>query len=246
MACPRPFFYVKSSLPCVPASRSIRPGRIHRSSNYSPQLTNRSRTHSDISCSQSRSASTIGAAAASTNAAQDARSVFTRLKNLLVGTTLGLTLVLGYYYTTDTRASFHEWLVIPCLRYFYPDAEDAHEFGNKALKALGSFGLQPRERGNPDAKGDLAVEVFGHTLRNPIGTSAGIDKHCDIPDVLLSAGPAIIEIGGVTPQPQEGNPKPRVWRIPSQKALVNRYGLNSEISLQNSECLYSCANIWFR
>lgn len=65
-------------------------------------------------------------------------------------------------------------------------------------------------------------------LQNPIGTSAGIDKGGDIPDALLAAGPAVIEIGGATPQPQEGNPKPRVWRIPTQKALVNRYGLNSE------------------
>ncbi|KAL9626611.1 MAG: hypothetical protein Q9204_007170, partial [Flavoplaca sp. TL-2023a] len=136
--------------------------------------------------------------------------------------------VFGYYYITDTRSSLHEYLVIPCLRYWYPDAEDAHEFGNKTLKALGRFGLQPRERGDPDAKGDLAVEVFGHVLDNPIGTSAGIDKHCEIPDVLFGAGPAIVEIGGVTPLPQEGNEKPRVWRIPSQRALVNRYGLNSE------------------
>ncbi|KAL8809529.1 MAG: hypothetical protein Q9200_003332 [Gallowayella weberi] len=183
---------------------------------------------SNLPSSRDRFASTTSAIAASTNTAQDARSFVTRLKNLLLGTTIGLTLILGYYYTTDTRASFHEWLVIPSLRYFYPDAEDAHEFGNRALKALGSFGLQPRERGNPDGKGDLAVDVFGHTLSNPIGTSAGIDKHCEIPDVLLAAGPAVIEIGGVTPQPQEGNPKPRVWRIPSQKALINRYGLNSE------------------
>ena len=177
---------------------------------------------------QSRCASTSAAAVASTAASQDARSLLTRVKNLLLGTTIGLTLVLGYYYVSDTRASFHEWLVIPCLRYFYPDAEDGHEFGNRALKVLGSFGLHPRERGNPDAKGDLAVDVFGHTLSNPIGTSAGIDKHCDIPDILFAAGPAIVEIGGVTPLPQEGNPKPRVWRIPSQKALINRYGLNSE------------------
>ncbi|KAL8998648.1 MAG: hypothetical protein Q9169_002308 [Polycauliona sp. 2 TL-2023] len=176
----------------------------------------------------SRSASTVAAAAASTPQAGDARSLATRLKNLLLGSTLALTIIFGYYYTTDTRSSLHEYLVIPCLRYFYPDAEDAHEFGNRALKALGKFGLQPRERGNPDAKGDLAVEVFGHTLNNPIGTSAGIDKHCEIPDVLFGAGPAIVEIGGVTPQPQEGNDKPRVWRIPSQRALINRYGLNSE------------------
>ncbi|KAL8708484.1 MAG: hypothetical protein Q9220_006642 [cf. Caloplaca sp. 1 TL-2023] len=159
---------------------------------------------------------------------QDARSLVTRLKNLFLGTTITLATVLGYYYITDTRASIHEWLVIPSLRYFYEDAEDAHEFGNRALKGLYSFGLHPRERSNPDSTGDLAVEVFGHTLLNPIGTSAGIDKHCDLPDVLLGAGPALIEIGGVPPLPQEGNPSPRVWRIPSQKALINRYGFNSE------------------
>ncbi|KAL9003815.1 MAG: hypothetical protein Q9188_003335 [Gyalolechia gomerana] len=177
---------------------------------------------------QLRSASTTAAAVASTASAQDARSFLTRIKNLLLGTTIGFTLILGHYYITDTRASVHEWLVIPCLRYVYADAEDAHEFGNRALKALGSFNLHPRERGNPDAKGDLAIEVFGCMLDNPIGTSAGIDKNCDIPDQLLAAGPAVIEIGGATPLPQEGNPKPRVWRIPSQKALINRYGLNSE------------------
>jgi len=51
--------------------------------------------------------------------------------------------------------------------------------------------------------------VFGHILKNPIGTSAGIDKHAEIPDPLLALGPAIIEIGGTTPYPQDGNPKPR-------------------------------------
>ncbi len=199
--------------------------RPHHSSNFYPRLPRSRHTRRNVQLR--RPASTIAAAAASTPPAKDARSLPTRLKNILLGSTIGLSLILGYYYATDTRASVHEWLVIPCLRYFYPDAEDAHEFGNRALKALYSFGIHPRERGNPDARGDLAIEVFGHTLQNPIGTSAGIDKHCDIPDALLAAGPAIIEIGGVTPQPQEGNPKPRVWRLPSQKALINRYGLNS-------------------
>jgi dihydroorotate dehydrogenase len=72
------------------------------------------------------------------------------------------------------------------------------------------------------------VQVFGHTLHNPIATSAGIDKHADIPDPLFAMGPSIIEIGGCTPLPQEGNPTPRVFRLPSQNALINRYGLNSE------------------
>lgn len=55
-----------------------------------------------------------------------------------------------------------------------------------------------------------------------------MDKHADIPDVLLDIGPAVVEVGGTTPLPQEGNPKPRVFRLPSQHAMINRYGLNSK------------------
>ncbi len=51
-------------------------------------------------------------------------------------------------------------------------------------------------------------KVFGHTIANPIGTSAGIDKHAEIPSPLLALGPAVIEIGGTTKHPQDGNPKP--------------------------------------
>ncbi|KAF4548827.1 Dihydroorotate dehydrogenase-like protein 2 [Elsinoe fawcettii] len=158
----------------------------------------------------------------------DARSGGTRLKNLFLGTSLVLALSFTYLYTSDTRASVHQWLIVPLVRLAYPDAEDAHKVGNKALKFLYTFGLHPRERGDVDAKGDLKVEVFGHVLDNPIATSAGIDKNAEIPDPLLALGPAIVEVGGMTPRAQEGNPKPRVWRVPSQNALINRYGLNSE------------------
>jgi dihydroorotate dehydrogenase len=96
------------------------------------------------------------------------------------------------------------------------------------LKVLHSFGLNPRERGVADSRGDLAVEVFGHTLTNPIGTSAGIDKGAEIPTPLFELGAGVVEVGAVTLLPQEGNPKPRVFRIPSQNALINRYGFNSE------------------
>lgn len=151
-----------------------------------------------------------------------------RIRNFFYGTSLVLVLAFGYLYITDTRAGIYQWLMVPALRLAYPDAEEAHEAGTKALKALYSFGVHPRERGDPDAVGDLKMEVFGHTLNNPIGTSAGIDKNADIPTPLLALGPAIVEIGGTTPYPQAGNPKPRVFRIPSQNALINRYGLNSE------------------
>lgn len=74
----------------------------------------------------------------------------------------------------------------------------------------------------------LCAQVFGYTLSNPIGISAGLDKHADVPDALFDIGPAIVEVGGTTPLPQEGNPRPRVFRLPSQHAMINRYGLNSK------------------
>ncbi|MCJ1464286.1 Dihydroorotate dehydrogenase (quinone), mitochondrial [Pseudocyphellaria aurata] len=158
----------------------------------------------------------------------DARSLWTRSKNLLLGTSIGLLVAFGYYYITDTRASVHQWLAVPSLRWIYEDAEEAHEAGTKALKTLYELGLHPRERGNIDSAGNLAVEVFGHRLANPIGISAGLDKGAEIPTPLFSLGPAVVEVGGVTPHPQAGNAKPRVFRLPSQKALINRYGLNSD------------------
>jgi dihydroorotate dehydrogenase len=160
--------------------------------------------------------------------ATDTRSAGTRTKNFVLGTVLTLGLSFGYLYVTDTRASIHEWLIVPALRQIYPDGEDAHQAGTRMLKALHSFGLNPRERGNDDASGDLAVTVFGHTLANPIGTSAGIDKGGEVPTPLLELGAAVVEVGAVTLLPQEGNPKPRVFRLPSQNALINRYGFNSE------------------
>ena len=167
-------------------------------------------------------------ASSSSEAASQTSSLLSRLRTLFYGTSIVLSLYLGYIYVTDTRAAVHTYIIIPALRFLYPDPEEAHEVGNSALKALYTWGLHPRERGQPDATGDLQTEVFGYTLSNPIGTSAGIDKNAEIPSPLLALGPAIIEVGGVTPHPQEGNARPRVFRLPSQNALINRYGLNSE------------------
>ncbi|PVI04440.1 FMN-linked oxidoreductase [Periconia macrospinosa] len=167
-------------------------------------------------------------ASTASEAATNARSAGTRTKNFLYGTALAFGLSFGYLYVTDTRAGIHEWLVVPALRQIYPDAEDAHHAGTAIVKALYSFGLHPRERGDPDAAGDLEVEVFGHRLSNPIGTSAGMDKGAEIPTQMFEIGAGLVEVGAVTTIPQEGNPKPRVFRLPSQNALINRYGFNSE------------------
>jgi dihydroorotate dehydrogenase len=72
------------------------------------------------------------------------------------------------------------------------------------------------------------LQVYEYTLSNPIGISAGLDKDAEIPSALFALGPAIVEVGGTTPLPQAGNPKIRVFRLPSQNALINRYGLNSK------------------
>ena len=110
----------------------------------------------------------------------------------------------------------------------FPDAEDAHHFGTAALKELHTLGLHPRERGSDVQDSRLAVEVFGEKLSNPIGISGGLDKGAEIPDALFAIGPSVVEIGGITPLPQVGNIKPRVFRLASQNALINRYGLNSD------------------
>lgn len=158
--------------------------------------------------------------------AREGSSGITRLKNFFFGTSIVLGLAFAYLYVTDTRSGIHRWVVVPTLRSVYTDAEEAHEVGTKILRALYRFGIHPRERG--DTAGDLRVEVFGHILDSPIGISAGLDKHADIPTPLMELGAAIVEVGGATPLPQGGNPKPRVFRVPSQNALINRYGLNSE------------------
>lgn len=105
--------------------------------------------------------------------------------------------------------------------------------GTVALKVLYELGLNPRERptrslGAVPEPSDLAVTVFDEYLANPIGISAGLDKDAEIPDVLFDLGAGVVEVGGCTPRPQDGNPKPRVWRVPAVEGMVNRYGLNSQ------------------
>ncbi|RMJ25866.1 Dihydroorotate dehydrogenase [Aspergillus sp. HF37] len=197
-----------------------------------PQRTRTVRYASDSATTQSPAPASAPAetASASTPGSAGAGAKQTRRggsRRRVLGTTLAISILVGYVYATDTRASIHRYAMVPLIRWVYPDAEDAHHAGVNALRTLYRLGLNPRERGNPDGDGGLATEVFGHTLANPIGISGGLDKHAEIPDALFDIGAAIVEVGGATPQPQEGNPRPRVFRVPSQAAMINRYGLNS-------------------
>lgn len=149
------------------------------------------------------------------------------LKSFAYGAAFGGVFFFGKYYITDTRAGAHQWLVVPALRWFYDDAEKAHEAGIEILKTLYDWDMHPRERGK-ETTGELGVELFGQTLLCPLAISAGLDKNGDIMAPLFALGPSIVEIGGITPLPQQGNPKPRVFRVPSESALINRYGFNSQ------------------
>ncbi|KAH8680822.1 hypothetical protein BX600DRAFT_445109 [Xylariales sp. PMI_506] len=148
-------------------------------------------------------------------------------KTILYTTSLGVFGYLAYLYGTDTRASLHRWAVPPLLRLIYPDAEDAHNAAVSSMKTMYSVSLHPRERSSEAVDHSLGLSVFGYPLSNPMGISAGLDKHADIPDPLFALGAAVVEVGGCTPLPQAGNPKPRMFRIPGIDGLINRYGLNS-------------------
>jgi len=67
------------------------------------------------------------------------------------------------------------------------------------------------------------VNVLGIKFRNPIGIAAGFDKHAEAVDGLYKVGFGFVEVGSITPKPQEGNPKPRVFRLSSDHAIINRY-----------------------
>lgn len=74
----------------------------------------------------------------------------------------------------------------------------------------------------------LRVEAFGRTFPNPVGVAAGFDKNAHIPRALAALGFGHVEVGGVTAEPQTGNPRPRLFRLPEDGALINRMGFNND------------------
>jgi len=108
---------------------------------------------------------------------------------------------------------------LPLLRWF--DPEDAHRLAIQGLRLL------PPVRPRPD-DAKLAVRAFGLNFPNPIGMAAGFDKSAEAPDALLRLGFGFVEIGTVTPKPQVGNPRPRLFRLERDEAVINRMGFNND------------------
>ena len=82
----------------------------------------------------------------------------------------------------------------------------------------------------------LAVSAFGLNFPNPVGMAAGFDKHAEVPDVVLRFGFGFVEVGTVTPQPQMGNPLPRVFRLDADEAVINRLGFNNDGAAAIRKC----------
>ena len=114
---------------------------------------------------------------------------------------------------------FFERLARPFLQAI--DPEDAHGLTITALK------YAPLPKAAADDK-RLAIRAFGLNFPNPVGIAAGLDKNAEIPDALLRLGFGFVEVGTVTPLPQHGNPRPRIFRLEADRGVINRLGFNSQ------------------
>lgn len=101
------------------------------------------------------------------------------------------------------------------------DPEDAHALAIKALRIV------PVTRAAADPP-ELKTRVFGLNFPNPVGIAAGFDKNAYAPNALLRLGFGFVEVGTVTPRAQTGNPRPRVFRLEADEAVINRLGFNNE------------------
>jgi dihydroorotate dehydrogenase len=107
---------------------------------------------------------------------------------------------------------------------FCLDAEKAHDMGLKSMELAYRLGLNPLIAAKSR---ELKTKAFGITFPNPVGLAAGLDKNGEHIDALMALGFGFIEIGTVTPKPQIGNEKPRMFRLRDKEAVINRLGFNN-------------------
>ncbi|MGS1079632.1 quinone-dependent dihydroorotate dehydrogenase [Pseudoxanthomonas beigongshangi] len=105
------------------------------------------------------------------------------------------------------------------------DAERAHGLGLKAIETAYRTGTMPLLARPPQP---LPTKLLGLTFPNPVGLAAGLDKNGAHVEALFGLGFGFVEVGTVTPRPQPGNPKPRMFRLPAHQAVINRLGFNNE------------------
>ena len=114
--------------------------------------------------------------------------------------------------------------------FFSLDAETAHGVGMSGVGFLNSAGIACLLAKPVPAD---PVEVMGLKFPNPVGLAAGLDKNGDHIDALAALGFGFLEIGTITPRPQPGNPRPRLFRIPEKQAIINRMGFNNDAAISS-------------
>ncbi|KAJ4470450.1 Dihydroorotate dehydrogenase-domain-containing protein [Lentinula aciculospora] len=158
----------------------------------------------------------------------------------IYATALVLSTGLFAVYYFDARSALHRYVIMPVLRQTL-DAETSHKIAVKVLRS----GLGPKDPVSDDGK--LMFELWGRRISNPVGLAAGFDKDGEAIDGrvfffclqlqystdvertgLFDLGFSWVEIGSITPKPQSGNPQPRVFRLPEDNAIINRYGFPSQ------------------
>ncbi|MCY4048062.1 MAG: quinone-dependent dihydroorotate dehydrogenase [Hyphomicrobiales bacterium] len=118
-----------------------------------------------------------------------------------------------------SRWKIAECFLLPVLHRL--DPERAHDLAVAALRAGLPSGARARQPSS------LQTEVFGLRFPSPVGLAAGFDKNAEVVEPLFRLEFGFVEVGTLTPQPQRGNPKPRLFRLPGEQALANRMGLNN-------------------
>ncbi|XP_055639415.1 dihydroorotate dehydrogenase (quinone), mitochondrial [Toxorhynchites rutilus septentrionalis] len=144
--------------------------------------------------------------------------VSSKLRSMLKVTSLGAA-VFSAICLCKGNEEFYSAIFMPIVRIIPP--ETAHKMAVFGVK----LGVIRPPYQDPE---QLKTQLLGLTIENPVGIAAGFDKHGEAVSGLQHIGFGFVEIGSVTPEPQPGNPRPRVFRLNEDKAIVNRYGFNSE------------------
>ncbi|XP_047963470.1 dihydroorotate dehydrogenase (quinone), mitochondrial [Salvia hispanica] len=151
---------------------------------------------------------------------------FPKKGRLFTAAGIGLLIGGGAYASTVDEATFCGWLfsATKLVNPFFAllDPEAAHRL---AVTAAARGWVPVEKRPDPAI---LEIEVWGRRFSNPVGLAAGFDKNAEAVEGLLGLGFGFVEVGSVTPVPQEGNPKPRIFRLSNEGAIINRCGFNSE------------------
>lgn len=142
-----------------------------------------------------------------------------KLRSTAVIVSAGVGLFAGHALYSG-NAKFYSEVAMPALQTVL-SPEASHNFAIAAAK----YGIYPRI--NATTPQNLRITTLGYNFDNPVGLAAGFDKHCEAIHGLLGFGFGFIEVGAVTPEPQPGNDKPRVFRLAEDRAIINRYGFNS-------------------